>query len=82
MHHRGLKQFRSVRDGKAPEYVDISSLANEEMPVLSACLSGSRRGLNWSNPKNVKMALISKQNALAGRMTIGGGHSPPISSPF
>ncbi len=28
------------------------------------------------------MASISKQNTLAGRMTIGGGHFAPISSPF
>ena len=28
------------------------------------------------------MALISKQNTLADRMTIGGGHFAPISLPF
>jgi hypothetical protein len=82
MHVRGLKQFCSVRGGKVLEYIDISSLANDAMPVLSACLAGSRRGQNWSNPKDVKMASVSKQNALAGRTTIGGGHFAPISLPF
>jgi hypothetical protein len=33
-------------------------------------------------PSDVKMASISNQNPLAGRMTIGGAHFGPISSPF
>jgi hypothetical protein len=39
-------------------------------------------GQNGSNPKDAEMASISKQNALAGRMTIGGAHFSPMSSPF
>jgi hypothetical protein len=71
-----------VQGGKRREYVDISKLANAAMPVLSACLAGSRRGQNGSNPADAKMALISKQNALAGRITACGGHFAPISLPF
>ncbi len=52
------------------------------MPVLSARPAGSRRGQNGSNPKDAKMASVSKQNALAGRMTIDGGHFTPIPLPF
>jgi hypothetical protein len=32
--------------------------------------------------KDAKMASVSKQNALSGRMTTGGGHFTPISLPF
>jgi hypothetical protein len=32
--------------------------------------------------KDHKMAAISKQNDLAGRITARGGHFPPISLPF
>ena len=70
MRLRGLEQFCSVQGGRAREYVDISSLANVAMDKIGQIL------------KDAKMTSISKQNVLAGRITIGGGHFTSISLPF
>jgi hypothetical protein len=48
MRLRGLKQFRSVRGGKAREYVDISRLANDAMDEIGQIL----RTPKWLRSRN------------------------------